>query len=108
LFDAGPTLTDFAGGEIGYRHFARSFAPLLQEQGVEHRSFALTEFKQEMMYLDRDWKLMLNRDGEPYRLFDLKKDPDEMEDLVDRKEHKDLVADLKSKLLDRRAKTSES
>jgi len=103
LFDVGPTLADFAAAKIGYRHFARSLAPIVTQQ----RDFALSEFKHEMMYLDRDWKLMLNRDGEPYRLFDLKKDPDEMEDLVDRKEHKDLIADLKSKLLERRAKASE-
>src|SRR6202008_72344 len=31
LFDAGPTLTDFAGGKIGYKHFARSLAPVLQQ-----------------------------------------------------------------------------
>ena len=49
---------------------------------------------------------MLNRADEPYRLFNLKNDPNEMEDLVDRTEHKNLVADLKKKLLDRRAKTS--
>lgn len=106
LFDAGPTLAQFAGAKIGYHHFARSFASLVQEQRAERRDFALTEFKHEMMYLDEEWKLMLNRGGEPYRLFNLKKDPNEMEDLVDREEHAALIADLKSKLLERRAKTS--
>jgi len=105
LFDAGPTLTNFADGEITHKHFARSLASMLK-QGAERRSFALTEFKHEMMYLDRDWKLMLNRDAEPYRLFDLKNDPNEMEDLVDRPEHEQLVADLKNKLIERRAQTS--
>jgi hypothetical protein len=57
----------------------------------------------EMMYLDRDWKLMLNRDGEPYRLFDVKKDPPETEDLIGRKEYENLITELKTKLLDRRA-----
>lgn len=107
LFDAGPTLTELAGAKIGYRHFARSFAPLFQNQAAEHRDFALTEFKQEMMYLDREWKLMLNRAGEPYRLFNLKNDPNEMEDLIGRTEQTDLIADLKKKILNRRAKTSE-
>ena len=106
LFDVGPTLTDLAGAKIGYNHFARSLAPLVQGQASEHRRFGLTEFKHEMMYLDRDWKLMLNRDGEPYRLFNLKTDPDEMEDLVDRTEHQTLMADLKNQLLERRAKTT--
>src|SRR5438105_12968754 len=53
-----------------------------------------------MMYLDRDWKPMLNRDGEPYRLFDVKKDPPETEGLIGRKEYGNLNAELKSKLLD--------
>ena len=108
LFDVGPTLTDFAGGEIRFGHFARSLAPVLQRQGAGHRSFALTEFNHEMMFLDGDWKLMLNRAGEPYRLFDLKSDPNEMEDLVDQKERQQLITDLKSKLLERRAKTSKA
>jgi len=106
LFDAGPTLGEFAGAKIAYQHFARSFAPVVQGQYAELRDFALTEFKHELMYLDREWKLMLNRGGEPYRLFNLKNDPNEMEDLVDRKEHAALIAELKNKLLDRRSKTS--
>jgi len=69
--------------------------------------FARREFALEMMYLDRDWKLMLNRDGEPYRLFDVKKDPPETEDLIGRKEYENLNAELKSKLLDRRAQTQD-
>ena len=50
---------------------------------------------------------MLNRDGEPYRLFDVKKDPSETEDLIGRKEYENLNAELKSKLLDRRAQTQD-
>ena len=41
LFDAGPTLTDVAGGKIDYPHFARSLAPLLQDPKAEHRQFSL-------------------------------------------------------------------
>ncbi|HZR78831.1 MAG TPA: sulfatase-like hydrolase/transferase [Chthoniobacterales bacterium] len=106
LLDAGATLTDLAGGEIKYRSFARSLAPLLVDSKSDHRDFALSELKQEMMYLDREWKLMLNAKGEPYRLFDLKNDPNEVEDVVDRSEHKDLVAELKRQLFQRRAETS--
>jgi arylsulfatase len=105
LFDAGPTLTDFAGAKVSHNHFARSLAPLLQDPNLEHRPFAISEFALELMYLDRDWKLMLNREGEPYRLFDVKKDPQEMEDLIGRKESEDLIAELKRKLLDRRKQT---
>jgi arylsulfatase A-like enzyme len=104
LFDVGPTLTDLAGAKINYRQFARSLAPAV----AEHRNFALSEFKHEMMYLDRDWKLMLNRDGEPYRLFKVKTDPHETNDLVVDKGHRELIAELKRKILERRAKTSEA
>jgi len=107
LFDAGPTLTDFAGARINYRHFARSLRQLVEDPTIGHRSFALTEFKQETMYLDPDWKLMLNRSNEPYRLFDLKRDPDEMADLVEKKEHHALIAQLRGKLLERRSETLE-
>ena len=107
LFDTGPTLTDFAGTQINYRNFAHSLTPLIQNSNAKHRDFALSELKQEMMYLDRDWKLMLNANGEPYRLFDVNNDPNEMNDLIDRKEHKELIGELKRKLLDRRALTSD-
>jgi arylsulfatase len=107
LFDAGPTLSDFAEAKINYARFARSLAPILQDPNTEQRQFAISEFALELMYLDRDWKLMLNRDSEPYRLFDVKKDPHEMEDLIGRKEHERLIAELKSKLLDRRAQTQD-
>jgi hypothetical protein len=36
-----------------------------------------------------------------------KKDPHEMEDLIGRKEHEGLIAELKSKLFDRRAQTQD-
>ena len=107
LFDVGPTLADLAGAQINYRHFARSLAPALAKPNTEHRAFALSEFKHELMYLDRDWKLMLNAEGEPYRLFSVKNDPDEMQDLSDHKEHRDLISELKNKLLERRSETSE-
>ena len=57
------------------------------------------------MYLDRDWKLMLNRRREPYRLFDVKNDPQEMEDLVGRREHDSLVNELKRRIADRLKET---
>jgi choline-sulfatase len=107
LFDAGPTLSDFAGGKINYRHFARSLSPLLQDPKAEHRQFAMSEFALELMYLDRDWKLMLDRDEEPYRLFDVKKHPHELEDLIGQKDYENLTAELKNKLLERRAQTQE-
>jgi len=106
-FDAGPTLVDFAEAKINYTQFARSLVPVLQDLTLEHRSFATSELALEVMYLDHNWKLMLNREGEAYRLFDVKNDPDEMEDLVCRKEHDRLIKELKSAIRDRSKQTQE-
>ncbi|MBV9618555.1 MAG: DUF4976 domain-containing protein, partial [Verrucomicrobia bacterium] len=57
-------------------------------------------------YLDRDWKLMLNRKGEAYRLFDVKNDPQEMEDVVSRPEHAALIEELEKKVANRLSETA--
>jgi arylsulfatase A-like enzyme len=106
-FDAGPTLTDLAGAKINYTQFARSLVPVLQNPQIEHRRFAMSELSLEVMYLDHNWKLLLNREGESYRLFDVKKDPEEVEDLVGRKEYDGLITELKSIVLDRWMQTQE-
>jgi choline-sulfatase len=108
LFDAGPTLTDLAGATISYRQFARAISPALQSSNGKERQFGVSEFAHETMYLDRDWKLMLNRKDEAYRLFDLKSDPNERQDLVELKEHRDLIATLKRRLLEHRAETEKA
>jgi arylsulfatase len=106
-FDAGPTLTDLAGAKLNYTQFARSLVPVLQNPQIEHRRFAMSELSLEVMYLDHNWKLLLNREGESYRLFDVKKDPEEVEDLVGRKEYDGLITELKSNVLDRWMQTQE-
>jgi arylsulfatase A-like enzyme len=58
------------------------------------------------MYLDRDWKLMLNRKGEAYRLFDVKNDPEELEDLVGQPEHSALIKELKTRVAGRLSETA--
>jgi arylsulfatase A-like enzyme len=105
-FDAGPTITEVAGAKLNYPQFARSVIPSPPDSQTEHRSFAISELLQEVMYLDRDWKLMLNRNREPYRLFDLKNDPEEMNDLIGRSEHDSLIKELKSRVAERLAVTA--
>jgi choline-sulfatase len=107
-FDAGPTLAELAGAKLDYAQFARALGPTLRDPKLEHRDFAISELLQEIMYLDRDWKMMLNRKGEPYRLFDVKNDPQEMEDLVGRSEHGALIEELKKKVADRRRQTGKT
>ena len=105
-FDVGPTLAEAAGASIGYRQFAESVIPIVQDASKEHRSFAISELLNEVMYLDRDWKLMLNRNREPYRLFDVKNDPQEIDDLVDRPEHASLIKELKNRVAERLKQTA--
>jgi arylsulfatase len=107
-FDAGPTLAEGAGAKLNYTQFGRSVVPTLRDPKIEHRNFAISELLQEIMYLDRDWKLMLNRDREAYRLFDVQNDPREMEDLVGRPEHGALIKALKSKVADRLKRTGKT
>ena len=64
--------------------------PVLENPKIEHRRFAISELSLELMYLDHDWKLLLNRKGEAYRLFNVKKDPREMEDLIGRDQYEGL------------------
>jgi hypothetical protein len=47
---------------------------------------------------------MLNREGEPYRLFDVKKDPHEMEDLIGEKEDDNLIKELKRRIVERQTR----
>jgi len=106
-FDAGPTLADLAGARINHTQFARSLVPVLENPKIEHRRFAISELSLELMYLDHDWKLLLNRKGEAYRLFNVKKDPREMEDLIGRDQYEGLIKELKSNVLDRWIQTQE-
>src|SRR5205823_3743041 len=104
-FDAGPTLAESAGAKLNYTQFGRSVIPSLQNSQTEHRSFAISELLHEVMYLDRDWKLMLNRKREQYRLFDVKNDPMEMNDLIGIPEHDRLVKELKGEIAGRLKQT---
>jgi len=99
LIDIGPTLADFAGGKIEYTQFGRSLRPILEGTANEHREYILSEYAGEIMYMDREWKLVLNRDGLPYMLFNIADDPDELDNLAASPEYKDIETELQLKLL---------
>lgn len=71
LHDLGPLLCELAGVQAPPLAQARSFLAALRDPKIPHRSSVLCEFKKEIMYLDRRWKMALNQDGEAYLLFDL-------------------------------------
>jgi choline-sulfatase len=81
-FDVGPTLVELAQATLRHTQFARSLVPALSDPEAEIRSEAISEIHGEVMILDRRWEMALNREGEPYLLFDLENDPRELRNLA--------------------------
>jgi choline-sulfatase len=104
-FDLGPTLVELAGGTLEHRQFARSLVPLLSDPALPHRDDALSEFRGEIMLLDRRYKLALNGQGLPYMLYDLETDPDERHNLAGLHEVADLEIELRQRILERLVQT---
>ncbi len=99
LFDVGPTLVKLAGGKPHTDQYAISFHNLLDSPESEHRVFAYSEVFGEIMYMDHNWKIVLNKSGAPYLLFDLKNDPNEITNLVGHRKFSDKKARLLLKIV---------
>ncbi len=82
MFDIGPTLVELAGGRIEYKNFATSICPVLTSEKASCRDYVISEIQNEIMIMNHDWKMVLNKEGQPYLLFDLKNDPNETMNLV--------------------------
>ena len=80
--DIGPTLVEMAGGELKHRQFGKSLRPVLDDTDATHREFAISEISREIMLLNREWKIALNKEGTPYLLFNVQDDPDEVNNLA--------------------------
>jgi arylsulfatase A-like enzyme len=130
LVDLLPTVLELAEIEPTHTHFGRSFAPLLRDAGQRHRDaayaeggFALHEARLfetadfpydlkaavqhelpasvgKVVSLRTDRWTYCHRLYEPSELYDRLNDPDERSNLVDDPEHADVVAQLRSQLLD--------
>ena len=98
LMDVGPTLTELAGGGLDYIQFGRSLVPLLEGRTQKHRDYILSEYAGELMYLDREWKLVTNREGLPYQLFHLTRDPEELDNLASAPQAREIEALLCQRL----------
>ena len=103
--DIGPTLVETAGGELRHQQFGRSLCPVLEDSITEHRSFAVSEISRELMIMDRQWKCVFNRNGEPYLLFDQINDPEETVNRVDDPGLADLVHQMQDELFQRLVQT---
>lgn len=98
LLDVGPTLVELSSGELDYPQFGRSLVPHLADPALSHRDYILSEYAGEIMYMDRRWKLVTNRHGEPYQMFCLEEDPEELDNLAGAPEFKEQEAALERRL----------
>jgi arylsulfatase len=100
-FDIGPTLVEHAGGQLSHRQFAKSLCPVIADASAHHRDEAVSEIEGEVMLLDRQWKLAVNADGQPYMLFDVANDPREEHNLAGDPRHRELADRLRLRILER-------
>jgi choline-sulfatase len=98
--DIGPTLVELAGGELKHRQFGKSLCPVLDDTEATHREFAISEISGEIMLLNQEWKVALNREGKPYLLFNVQNDPDEINNLAGLPEMKELETELRLQILE--------
>ena len=99
-FDIGPTLVEFGGGEMQHRQFGKSLRPVLDNPASTHREYAISELSGEIMLLNNDWKIALNRKGECYLLFDVQNDPDETNNLAGLPDMKEIETALRLQVLE--------
>lgn len=76
LMDVGPTLVEAVGGELPYVQFGRNVL------SGEQRNYILGELMGEVMYMEKDVKIVLNQHGQPYLIVDLEEDPNEQHNLA--------------------------
>ena len=98
--DVGPTIIDLAGGKIDYEQFGKSFFPIISDTSIEHRDCIISEYNGELMYYDKMWKMVINKSGEPYLLFNVLDDPMEVINLAALPEYKGKTIELKNRLLE--------
>lgn len=99
--DIGPTLVELAGGQLDYQQFGRSLCPSLASNTTAHRDSAIAEFRGEFMLMTQEWKLIVNRYGQPCLLYDRQNDKNEQRNLIDNADYSDTIKDLRLVLLDR-------
>jgi len=98
LMDVGVTLLRLAGIRRPMRSRGRSLVPVLKDPDREHRPVAVAGLRKEIMVATRDWRMVINRAGEPYVLFDLQNDPDDSMNLIGDPAYDDIVAKLRRDL----------
>ncbi len=113
--DIAPTVLEAAGAEPPSHMDGRSILPLLEGKDVPWRSEVFYEYYWEANFphtpttfgvrTDRYKLIHYHGVWETDELYDMQNDPDEMHNLIDRPEHRTLVADLRKRLYDWLEKT---
>lgn len=96
LHDLAATFLDWAGADPLPNSDARSIRGLMENGGNRHREVAVSALNDWCMVFDGRYKLV-EKQGDPPKLFDLQTDPDEVHDIAG--EHPSLVASLSSRLV---------
>ncbi|MBT4816488.1 MAG: sulfatase-like hydrolase/transferase, partial [Lentisphaerae bacterium] len=99
--DVGPTLAELAGNPLDYEQFAVSLVPALTDPHSRPRKDAISEIAGEVMLLTDEWRIVLNAEGQPYLLFDVRSDPLEQANLAGRSEYADVQSRLVARVLER-------
>ena len=100
-FDVGPTIVELAESFIEYPQFARSLCPMMQDVNREHRPDAIAEYDGEIMLLNKEWKIAINKEGHSYMLFDVINDPEEQENLAGKPDNNAIESMLRLRILER-------
>ncbi|RKU28668.1 hypothetical protein C6497_07865 [Candidatus Poribacteria bacterium] len=103
--DIGPTLVEYAGGHIQHQQFGKSLSPIINDNEIVHREYAISEISREIMLLNQEWKIALNTDKTPYLLFNIHDDPNEINNLAGKPKMKEIERKLKSRISDHLSQT---
>jgi len=96
LMDIGPAILEMAGVAVPEKTAAKSLLPAIEGKAWEEREYVFaeqgrdtnfTESRYETMVRSRDWKLVHFVDSEDGQLFDLKADPEEIQNLWTSPDH---------------------
>lgn len=101
LFDLFPTICDLAHVQTPAVVEGRSLVPIIRGESKDVRKYLFTAYRDwQRMVRDERWKLIeYNVAGQRNsQLFDLSKDPDELNNLAERDEHRDVLQRLRREL----------
>jgi arylsulfatase A-like enzyme len=99
LYDLFPTCCDLTGLPIPKECEGASLVPVMKGEKVRLRELLFAPYKDcQRMVRDERWKLLWYPKINRFQLFDLSKDPWEIDDLSDKPEHAAKLAEMKKHL----------